>query len=56
VVWLVALESATQLVTSVWGSEHHELKEPAGDYASHSLDHGVAVVEVEEEAGMPEKV
>jgi hypothetical protein len=39
-----------------WGSDHHELKEPAGDYASHSPDHGVAVAEVEEEAGMPEKV
>jgi hypothetical protein len=41
VVWLVALESSTQSVTGVGGVDVIELRQPARDYESHSLNHDV---------------
>jgi hypothetical protein len=41
VVWLVALESVTQSVTSVRGASAIELKEPVRDCGSQSSNHGV---------------
>jgi hypothetical protein len=40
-VWLVAPESATQLVMGVGGASTIDLKEPTRDCRSHSLNHGV---------------
>jgi hypothetical protein len=41
VVWLEALELATQSVMGVGGVSSMVLKEPARDYGSHSPNHGV---------------
>jgi hypothetical protein len=41
VVWLEALESATQSVTDVGGVSSMVSKEPTRDCRSHSPDHGV---------------
>jgi hypothetical protein len=38
--WLVALESATQSVTSVGGADAVALRKPARDCGSHSPNHG----------------
>jgi hypothetical protein len=38
---LVALESATQSVTSVGGANAVELRQPVRDYRSHFLNHDV---------------
>jgi hypothetical protein len=41
VVWLVALDSATQSVTGMGGAGVVELKQPLRDWGSHSLNHGI---------------
>jgi hypothetical protein len=41
VVWLVALESATQSVMGVGGAGAIELRQPVRDWGSHSPNHGV---------------
>jgi hypothetical protein len=41
VVWLMVPESATQLITGVGGAGAVELRQPARDCGSHSLNHGV---------------
>jgi hypothetical protein len=38
---LVALESATQLVTGMWGADAIELRQPVRDCGSHSPNHRV---------------
>jgi hypothetical protein len=40
-VWLVASESTTQLVTSVGGADVIELRQPTRDYGSNSPNHDV---------------